>query len=413
MKILCIAPHVPWPLHGGPQLRIYHTARVLDDRGHDVSLLAGHPEDEPLPDLAELDRVFQAIDTFPTRSDPRALALARSLLSLDPYPADTFATDAYRQALTDHLTEEWDLVLVNHLILVDPLREAGPPEAPVVLDQHESEAEIWQEYAETGGLPQRLFALQNLPKVRRARRRAWPLLDGVICVAPEEIDELEHEAPSDLELFVAPNGVDTEQMDPGQAPPATAGDPNIVFCAGMGVERNVRAARWFADEVLPLVREDVPDAKFWIVGADPPASIRDLVDQEGIEVTGTVPEVAPYYERARVAVIPNRFGGFSKLKLSEALAMGLPIVATESGAKGAPAGGELVRTADTPSSFADEVTDLLTDDESAAELASQARRTAEEELSWEQIVGELEQRLTASLGDGRPSRAEPPTEERG
>lgn len=393
MRILCIAPHVPWPLHGGPQLRIYHTIRVLNERGHDITLLAGHPEGESLPDRAPLDRITREIDIFATESSGRLRGLLRSLASLEPYPAQTFSTTAYREKLGDHVGDDWDLILVNHLILVEALRDLGPSGTPIVLDQHESELEIWQGYARDGNVQERLFALQNLPKVRRARRRAWPLLDAVICVAEEEIIELQNEAPERISLLLAPNGVDTAHFDPSDAPPLPERDPNVVFCAGMGVERNAQAAHWFAERVFPHIRERVPEARFWIVGADPPEQILNLEEREGIEVTGTVPEVKPYYERARVAVIPNRFGGFSKLKLSEALAMGLPVVATKSGAKGAPAGGDLIQTAEDAGVFAETTARLLTDDEEAEKIGAQARHVAERELGWDTVLDDLESNL--------------------
>lgn len=393
MRILCIAPHVPWPLHGGPQLRIYHTMRVLDGKAHDVTLLAGDSEGEALPELSELDEICREIDTFSTDAAPRTRQLLDSLISLNPYPARVFATDSYHEKLADHLDKDWDLILVNHLILLGPLTQKGDVEAPIVLDQHESQLQLWREYAENGQLAQRLFALQNIPKVHLAWRRALPTLDGVICVAEEEMRELRREGYQEIPLFLAPNGVDTTRFRPTGAPPISERDPNVVFCAGMSVQRNIQAASWFAKTVFPRVRQAVPEATFWIVGANPPEEIRELGEEPGIKVTGRVPKVQPYYRKARVAVIPNRFGGFSKLKLSEAMAMGLPIVATKSGAKGAPAGEEFIRYVDTPIAFAEEVVSLLEDGQEAEDLGNRLREIAVAELSWDTIVSNLESRL--------------------
>lgn len=395
MRILAICPDLPWPLHGGPPLRIYHTLRVLNDKGHKITLLAGSQEDAKVPE--ELEAITEVVEIFPTSQSPRWVQLAKSLFSLQPYPAASFATPGYRKAVKDILDDQagWDVVFANFLILVDGIAEADPVDAPVVLDQHESEVEIWDEYARKGNLAERLFARLNLLKVHRARKRAWEHLDGVICVAEEEIEELREFAPKDTQLLLAPNGVDTAFFDPKGAPPIPERDPSIILCAGMNVRRNEKAAKRFALDIFPRVREEMPGGTFWIVGANPPKSIRELAKLPGVKVTGTVPDVRPYYEKARVAVIPHKFGGYSKLKLAEAMAMGLPIVATRSGAKGAPDSDKLVKLAKNEEAFAREVIQLLQDDKLSAQLGEEGRSVAVKKMSWDVIIDQLEDEITS------------------
>jgi glycosyltransferase involved in cell wall biosynthesis len=135
--------------------------------------------------------------------------------------------------------------------------------------------------------------------------------------------------------------------------------------------------------VWPRVVAAVPAARLLVVGRDPPPSVLRLAGP-GIEVTGTVPDVTPYYRRARVAVVPLRAGGGSRLKLLEALDAGRPVVATPIGAEGFDdLTGEGVVLADDPEAYATSVIRLLTDAAGAAELGLRGHAAVRRRHSWD------------------------------
>src|SRR6185369_17848392 len=108
----------------------------------------------------------------------------------------------------------------------------------------------------------------------------------------------------------------------------------VLFVGFFRHEPNVEAVRYFCSDVLPRIRAVRPDVRFRIVGAYPPEVVRRLGEREGVEVTGGVEDIAPYYRRAAVFVAPVLQGSGTRLKILEAMASGCPVVSTTIGAEG-------------------------------------------------------------------------------
>ena len=107
----------------------------------------------------------------------------------------------------------------------------------------------------------------------------------------------------------------------------------------------------------------------------------------GIQVTGTVPDVRPYLERGAVFIVPLRIGGGTRLKIYEAMAMGIPMVSTTIGAEGLPVrNGEHLFIADAPEEQTTAITRLLQNPQVASELASNALKLVREHGSWDSVA---------------------------
>ena len=170
--------------------------------------------------------------------------------------------------------------------------------------------------------------------------------------------------------------------------------PKFVFTGKMDYRPNIDAALWFAEEVLPLVVAQVPDACFQLVGMNPHARLDVLRADPHVAITGAVPDTRPYIAAAAVYVIPMRVGGGTRFKALEAMACGKAIVSTSLGVEGIPVqhGRELL-LADTPADFASAVLRLVTDLRSGGTLQQQlgaaARRFVEERYGWQTIIPRL------------------------
>jgi glycosyltransferase involved in cell wall biosynthesis len=259
---------------------------------------------------------------------------------------------------------------------------------PIVLDEHESEGLLWRQYLRQGGIPKRAFALLNLIKMRWFQKTVGGRIAAMLCASDRETEFARTFLPPRVKLWTVPNGVDTDYFLP--SPPEDRENHSIVLCGGYGVYRNSEAAIWFARTVFPLVKIDVPDAEFWIVGSNPNQEILKLADIPGIHVTGTVPDVRPFYARAAVAVAPYRYGEGTKLKVLEAMASGAPVVSTHIGCQGINVkDDEHVLIVNSAEDFARKIVYLLGNDELRRTLALRARTVIEQEYSWKKVVGDL------------------------
>lgn len=100
---------------------------------------------------------------------------------------------------------------------------------------------------------------------------------------------------------------------------------------------NIDAMQWFAREVLPVLRRDVPSVRLWIVGAEPTGDVRALGSLPGVQVTGRVPDTRPWLAAADVVVAPLRIARGIQNKLLEAMAMAKPVVASAEAFEGVQA----------------------------------------------------------------------------
>jgi glycosyltransferase involved in cell wall biosynthesis len=167
--------------------------------------------------------------------------------------------------------------------------------------------------------------------------------------------------------------------------------PNILFVGNFAHPPNVDAAERLVREIVPRVRERYRDATLTIVGDRAAAGLRQLA-RDDVQITGRVPDVGPYLERAAVVVAPLRIGGGMRVKVLEALAAGKPVVASRLAAEGLNVHeGEQIVLAESDQQFAEALVTLLADPDRRAMIARNARAWACAHLGWDSSVAAYEQ----------------------
>jgi glycosyltransferase involved in cell wall biosynthesis len=280
--------------------------------------------------------------------------------------------------------------------------------APTVLFQHNVEAMIWERHAAVAAHPvKKRYMAEQWRRMRRFEAAECRRFDHVVAVSPQDAEVFRRDfgvrSVSDV-----PTGVDTGYFRPTGAEPRRPHE--LVFTGSMDWLPNEDAILWFAAEILPRVRARVPDATLAVVGRNPTAPIRALHGQAGITVTGSVPDVRPYMEAAALFVVPIRIGGGTRLKIFEAMAMGMPVVSTPVGAEGLPVrDGEDVVLAEEAEAFADAVVALLQDPARARALGDAAASRVQREFGWDAVAARFAAQCADAAG-ASPSgarRAEP------
>jgi sugar transferase (PEP-CTERM/EpsH1 system associated) len=208
-----------------------------------------------------------------------------------------------------------------------------------ILDMVDVDSEKWTEYARTAGFPARLVWAREGRTLAAYERHAARRFDRTLLVTEAECRRFAELAPDCRDrLGWLENGVDLDHFaaEAADAPvPSIAmtpiGTPIITMVGNMDYWPNADAAGWFAHAVLPLVRENWPTARFFIVGANPGPSVRQLARRSGVMVTGRVADVRPYLAQSDVVVAPLRIARGVQNKVLEAMAMGRPVVASSQG----------------------------------------------------------------------------------
>jgi polysaccharide biosynthesis protein PslH len=402
VRILMISPTYPLPTDTGAKRRVLAFAHQLGQR-HDLTLATLR---EPAVTAIGGDNGYvvpwqEHIVDLPGVSRKRTAL--RAFFSSRTYREVKFKSRKLQFVIATLLKDRrFDVIWVNFLNMapyLQPRFKQRQSPRLLVLDQHNVDEHVRRSlFSSSTSISTRMYAALEMAKAQRLQQRWYPRFDAILSVAPEDLNLTSQYVNPGANLWLAPNGVDVNYFRPVLPPSQPAGRPRLVFGGSMDVIMNQDAVRWFVENVLSLIRQQVPEAEFCIVGRNPPASIRHLADRPGIRVTGSVLDVREHYGQADVFVVPARFGGGTKLKTLEAMAMSLPVVSTTVGAQGLRVrSGRHLYVADRPEDFAARVVELLAVHRKAREMGREARRLVEKHYSWTSIVGQIEHKLTALL----------------
>ena len=398
MRILWVKPGGLWPLNVGGRLRSFHILSELSQR-HRVTVLTTHrPEEDPhelTKHLPHCERVM----SFPY-SAPKAGtlgyagALARSWTSALPVDLSKWRVPALRAEVEWILgTNGTDVCVADFLYGAAnvPLRTS----VPVILFAHNVEHIIWQRLAANEKrLWRRAILEMEWRKMRRSERAACGRSRLVVAVSPLDAASLSDNAPR-AEIRSMPTGVDTAYFSANGRAEAEA---HLVFSGAMDWYPNEDAMLFFMNEILPLIRQEIPEATVTVVGRNPSTRLRDTAVPARVRITGTVDDVRSFIDEGAVYVVPLRIGGGTRLKIFEALSMGKAVVSTSIGAEGLPLVDEqhYVR-ADGARDFSRAVMALLRDPARRRALGDAGRNLVQTDYSWSKVARTFERHCEEAL----------------
>jgi sugar transferase (PEP-CTERM/EpsH1 system associated) len=273
---------------------------------------------------------------------------------------------------------------------------------PAVVDFVDVDSRKWRQYAEASIGPKAWIYRREERCLTRWERRVAAVAHRSLFVNPAEVEAFASIAPF-ARAEALPNGVDLEHFRRPAGRPAPSGPPRLVFVGMMDYHANVDAVRWFAEAVLPRIREHHPAAVFDVVGARPTPDVQRLERIEGVRVTGRVEDVRSWLWDAAVAVVPLRIAQGTQNKVLEAMAASTPVVATPAAVRGTgrPEGPH-VRVAADAVTFARCVRELLDDPVAARRQVEHAHAMIEAHHSWDRSADRLAAILEEAAGSRRP-----------
>src|SRR5580700_316664 len=387
MRILWIKAELLHPVDKGGRIRTYQMLRSLSRRHHVT--YACLDDGLAAPDAIERAREYaQEVIVVPFRPAAKRsvgffVDLLRNLASPLPYAIARYRSPELRERVRQ-LAGAADLIVCDFLVPSLNVPDGLP--APTVLFEHNVEAMIWQRHVSVPQHPlRRAYMRLQWRRMLRFETRECRRFAHVIAVSPIDAEVIRREYAV-ASVGHVPTGVDLEYFSASRPRPQESRE--LVFIGSMDWMPNDDAIRWFASDVFGRVEERIPGARLLVVGRSPSPRMRALAARNSaIEVTGTVVDVRPYLERAAICVVPLRVGGGTRLKIYEAMAMGVPVVSTAIGAEGLPLrNDEHLLIADTADDQVSAICALLTDRTRASRLAAAARRHVQEHCSWDVVA---------------------------
>jgi len=400
MRVLYVCHRVPYPPDKGDKIRAFHQIRAIAAQHEvDVFTLADDARDLVHREaLAAYCHQVTVARMHPMMARLRSLPylLTRTPLTI-PYFYSAKLAAEIRAALSKRC---YDRVFVYCSAMAQYVETAGS--TPIVMDLVDVDSDKWWQYAACTRFPFSTIYRREGRTLQKFERRACERAAYVLVSTEREARLVQQISPR-THVSVILNGVDCEYFKPVPQ----AAEPAVIFTGDMSYFPNQEAVIYFARKVLPLIRRAVAGARFLIVGRNPGRNVRELAQIEGIEVTGYVPDVRKWLAKARLAVAPFTIAAGIQNKILEAMAFGIPVVATPCAAQGLLRRvADIVDTGDTAEELASKVTALLRDPNLSRRKGIDGRVRVIEAYNWDRelyrLLRLLEDPATAELPHARP-----------
>ncbi len=405
-RLVFISPVFLFPNDAGGKIRTTNILRGLKGGAFHVTLLSVATSEQQSRWAAEIDGVCDEFIAWqPTAARPKWLR-AFDLSAELPINVIADRTGPGRNAVAAVAAREDVDLIVFDFVHSAVLRPEQLP-CPSVCFTHNVEAEIFGRHASQAKDPFRRWMWSTqFAKMRKFEHQALRAFDSVVAVSDRDARFFK-ESYGVAESHAIPTGVDLDFFS-YQAPPAVSADtpPTVMFTGSMDWAANIDGIQFFLGQVWPKVIAARPDARFQIVGRNPPAALRALaLAQKNVEFTGFVDDVRTYVHKAHAFVIPLLVGGGTRIKAFEAMAMGCPVVSTAIGIEGLGAQQDVhYLERDDPAAMADAVLALLDDANLREGLASRARALVQEQFGHEKAARVFEQICLDTLRAKAPAR---------
>lgn len=403
MRVLYLCHRVPYPPDKGDKIRAFHQLRAIS-AAHEVDLftLADHPDD--IAHRAALEQYCRRVTISRIVPSVARLLALRALASGRPLTLPYFHSSALASQVRAALeSRSYDRIFVYCSSMAQYVEWAD--QIPIIMDLVDVDSDKWIQYAPFKRFPLSTLYRREGNRLRDYERTMCEKFSRVL-VSTEREAELLRQISARARVHVIPNGVDTDFFSGPATPPPGPIPPAAVFVGDMSYFPNEDAAIFFAGKVLPLIRQALPEARFIIVGRNPGRNVRRLQNIEGVQVTGFVPDVRTYLAQAQVSVAPFSIAAGIQNKILEAMAYGLPVVATPRAAQGLSAGvARAVEQGNTAEELASATIRLLRDPQLARRKGMEGRRRVTVDYSWERALDELLLLLEKPADTGIPKAA--------
>lgn len=280
---------------------------------------------------------------------------------------------------------KYDVIILENLATLNAVSiiRKYDSQVKIIYDAHNVDSNLALIAVEKWAMEKPIQSLINA-----AEASLYKTVDAVLACSQQDLEELKKINKGKLTGTVIPNGVTVENHFFDEA--VLQNMPEyILFCGSLNAVPNSEGLLWFYDKIWKAVKLSFPRLKLLVVGSGKaPETLQALVNDASIHFTGAVKDVRPWYNKAALAIVPLLSGSGTRLKILEAMGLGLPVISTSKGAEGiAYTKGCDIIIADMETDFAGAIINLLNSKETRVAIQQAARNGIVEKYDWD-VVGD-------------------------
>jgi len=399
-----LLPYVPYPLTRGTYQRVYHLTRALGEHV-EMDLFCLAESGEGLDQEAVFKTFTRRYKAAPFTHPPWPRLFPNRLMDKLPSTINHWRSEGIEEALSAFIGDRtYEGAVFCDLVMWPYMKRLLPGVRPLVMDRSRVDWLFQTEELATLrlGLKERFLRRENLYKIARLERIVYREVSGEIVCGPDDKRFLGGKLPGVEKIHVLANGYNATYFDPSKWPRKLTDSPTALFCGALDYTPNRDCLEWYLSEIHDRVLKEIPDYRFLIVGRNPLSDLKALAERPGVELVGEVPDVRPWYQKAWIQVVPLRIGGGTRLKITESLGMGTPVVSTTLGAQGLElVNGRDIILADGADAFVKETVSILRNRQMREELEMNGLDAVRGRYTWEALGAAYLKILEAVRNEGR------------
>jgi sugar transferase (PEP-CTERM/EpsH1 system associated) len=394
MKILIIAQRCPYPPNKGEKIRTFHHLRFMVQHGHEIILASPYEDDSDLIYFDELAK-RDCSKVLNAKLAAKPIRLITGALSNKALSVSNFYSSKLQSKIDFELSsQKIDVIfcsassVAEYVFQSNVLRYLDSP-PKLIMDFMDVDSDKWTQYKKSNYWPLSMVYGRESKLITKFEGNIINKFDHCLLITQTEVDVFESIHGSVNNLTAVENGLDTSMFYPPNRP-RNIKDPYFLFAGVMDYAPNIDAVIWFMDCVWPTIKKQWPQAKFCIAGMNPTDKIKKLEKNHGVEVTGFVDDIKPYFDKTNIFVAPFRIARGVQNKVLQAFASGLPVIATSMGAEGIRYHAEQdILLADTPQQYIDKIGLLINNEQIYRSLSDNGLQNITQNYSWDSILKPL------------------------
>lgn len=391
MKFLILSQRVPYPPNKGEKIRTYFQIEHLLHLGHSIDVCCPAHSQDDVSIALSFTQHFDVQIKY-SKLTYKWFRLLSGLVLFNPLSVSNFYSRNLQLKIDQSLLRiKYDAIMCTSSSMAEyvfkskvikKLEKMG--NKPIlIMDFMDLDSDKWLQYSQSSPWTMKWIYKRESKLLGHLEKKIQQQFNHCYFISQNEVDLYNERNGYSNNIHVLGNGINIEAFYPAKTKVENPA-PVFIFTGVMDYKPNIDAVKWFISNAWPLILDQFPNSIFIIAGMNPTPTIQSLNEIRGVQVTGFVDEILPYYHQAKYFVAPFTIARGVQNKILQAFACGLPVISSSMGAEGICCkDGEHIIIANTGKEYIDAIMKLETDFELYSRISKNALKLINEKYSWE------------------------------